>query len=176
LSQGILDYYGAGIEITQVQLQKVDPPGPVIDAFRDVQSAKIDQQRLVNEAEAYRNDIVPRAHGDASRVGQEAQAYKAQVALQAQGDAARFQSVYQSYQASQDVTARRLYIETMESILKNTNKVVIDRSASGSGVLPYLPLPALPATTAAPVGAQAPSTAPPPTAPPASASRPGAGR
>jgi modulator of FtsH protease HflK len=176
LSQGILDYYGAGIEITQVQLQKVDPPGPVIDAFRDVQSAKIDQQRLVNEAEAYRNDIVPRAHGDASRVGQEAQAYKAQVALQAQGDAARFQSVYQSYQASQDVTARRLYIETMESILKNTNKVVIDRSASGSGVLPYLPLPALPATTAAPVGAQAPSTAPPPTAPPASAARPGAGR
>ena len=71
LLQGILDYYGAGIAITQVQLQKVDPPGPVIDAFRDVQSAKIDQQRLVNEAEAYRNDVVPRAHGDASRIDQE---------------------------------------------------------------------------------------------------------
>ncbi|HWE75001.1 MAG TPA: FtsH protease activity modulator HflK [Stellaceae bacterium] len=148
LAQGILDYYGAGIEITQVQLQKVDPPGPVIDAFRDVQSAKIDQQRATNEAEAYRNDVVPRAHGDASRIDQEAQAYKAQVVLQAQGDAARFQSVYQSYAASQDVTARRLYIETMESILRNTNKVVIDRAASGSGVLPYLPLPAIPANPA----------------------------
>jgi membrane protease subunit HflK len=143
LLQGILDYYGAGIEITQVQLQKVDPPGPVIDAFRDVQSAKIDQQRLVNEAEAYRNDVVPRAHGDASRIEQESEAYKAQVVLQAQGDAARFQSVYQSYAAAKDVTARRLYIETMESILKNTNKVLIDRSASSAGVLPYLPLPAL---------------------------------
>jgi len=149
LTQGILDYYGAGIEITQVQLQKVDPPGPVIDAFRDVQSAKIDQQRAVNESEAYRNDVVPRAHGDAARIDQEAQAYKAQVVLQAQGDAARFQSVYQSYAASQDVTARRLYIETMESILKSTNKVVIDRAASSSGVLPYLPLPAVPVSPAA---------------------------
>jgi membrane protease subunit HflK len=166
LLQGILDYYGAGIEITQVQLQKVDPPGPVIDAFRDVQSAKIDQQRLVNEAESYRNDVVPRAHGDASRVAQESQAYKAQIVLQAQGDAARFQSVYQAYQASQDVTARRLYIETMESILKSTNKVVIDKSASGSGVLPYLPLPALPATAPASI----PSTVVPSTANPGAGS------
>jgi membrane protease subunit HflK len=174
LLQGILDYYGAGIAITQVQLQKVDPPGPVIDAFRDVQSAKIDQQRLVNEAEAYRNDVVPRAHGDASRIDQEAQAYKAQIVLQAQGDAARFQSVYQSYKASEDVTARRLYIETMESILKNTNKVVIDRSASGSGVLPYLPLPSLPATSPATVtAAPVPSTANPGSG--ASATQPGAG-
>jgi len=171
LAQGILDYYGAGIDITQVQLQKVDPPGPVIDAFRDVQSAKIDQQRLVNEAESYRNDVVPRAHGDASRIDQEAQAYKAQIVLQAQGDAARFQSVYQSYAVSQDVTARRLYIETMESILKNTNKVVIDRSASGSGVLPYLPLPAIPASPAA----EAPASAAPPAipgTPPRNASNP----
>ena len=171
LAQSILDYYGAGIEITQVQLQKVDPPGPVIDAFRDVQSAKIDEQRLVNEAEAYRNDVVPRAHGDASRISQESQAYKAQVVLQAQGDAARFQSVYQAYAVSQDVTARRLYIETMESILKNTNKVVIDRSASGSGVLPYLPLPAIPASPAA----EAPASAAPPAipgTPPRNASNP----
>lgn len=159
LLQGILDYYGAGVEITQVQLQKVDPPGQVIDAFRDVQSAKIDQQTLVNQAEAYRNDVVPRAHGDASRIEQESQAYKAQVVLQAQGDAARFQSVYQAYQASQDVTARRLYIETMENILKNTNKILIDKSASGSGVLPYLPLPALPSTTAAPAASSAPQPA-----------------
>ncbi len=158
LLQEILDAYGAGIGVTQVQLQKVDPPGPVIDAFRDVQSAKIDMQRLVNEAQSYANNIVPVAHGDASRVDQEAQAYRAQIVLQAQGDASRFQSVYAAYQASQDVTARRLYIETMESILKNTNKVLIDRTASGTGVLPYLNLPALPATR--PAGTPAPAAAP----------------
>ncbi len=173
LAQGILDYYGAGIEITQVQLQKVDPPGPVIDAFRDVQSAKIDQQRAVNEAESYRNDVVPRAHGDASRIAQESQAYKAQVVLQATGDAARFQSVYQSYAASQDVTARRLYIETMESILKSTNKVVIDRAASNSGVLPYLPLPAIPANPVAVPASPAPQPTSTPT--PSSSANPRGG-
>ncbi|HLI23162.1 MAG TPA: FtsH protease activity modulator HflK [Stellaceae bacterium] len=162
LLQGILDYYGAGIEITQVQLQKVDPPGPVIDAFRDVQSAKIDQQTLVNQAEAYRNDVVPRAHGDAARIEQEAEAYKAQVVLQAQGDAARFQSVYQSYAASKDVTAKRLYIETMEDVLKNTNKVLLDRAASNSGVLPYLPLPGIsPTPPATPAPAPANNNAAP---------------
>jgi len=143
LLQQILDSYKSGIEITQVQLQKVDPPQPVIDSFRDVQSAKIDQQRLINEAQTYANNLVPVAQGDAARVVQEAQAYKAQVVLQAQGDAARFGSVYSSYAAAPDVTSRRLYIETMETILKNTNKVMIDKGASASGVLPYLPLPAL---------------------------------
>ena len=143
LLQQILDSYQSGIEITQVQLQKVDPPQPVIDSFRDVQSAKIDQQRLINEAQTYANNLVPVAQGDAARVVQEAQAYKAQVVLQAQGDAARFGSVYSSYAAAPDVTSRRLYIETMETILKNTNKVMIDKGASASGVLPYLPLPAL---------------------------------
>jgi modulator of FtsH protease HflK len=143
LLQQILDSYKSGIEITQVQLQKVDPPAPVIDAFRDVQSAKIDQQRLINEAQTYANNLVPVAQGDAARVVQEAQAYKAQVVLQAQGDAARFLSVYDAYKAAPDVTARRLYIETIEGILKGANKVVIDKGATASGVLPYLPLPAL---------------------------------
>jgi len=143
LLQEILDYYGAGIDVTQVQLLKVDPPDPVIDAFRDVQSAKIDLQRLINEAESYRNGVVPTARGDAARVGQEAQAYRAQIVLKAQGDAARFLSVYDSYKASEDVTARRLYIETMESILSNTNKILIDKTASSSGVIPYLPIPGL---------------------------------
>jgi len=143
LLQEILDSYGAGIDVTQVQLLKVDPPGPVIDAFRDVQSAKIDLQTLVNQAQAYANSVVPQAHGDAARVNQEAQAYRAQVVLQAQGDAARFQSVYNSYKAAQDVTARRLYIETLEGILKSTNKIIIDKNVSGSGVVPYLPLPGL---------------------------------
>ncbi|HZL58355.1 MAG TPA: FtsH protease activity modulator HflK [Stellaceae bacterium] len=141
LLQQILDAYNSGIEITQIQLQKVDPPAPVIDAFRDVQSAKIDQQRLINEAQAYANNIVPVAHGDAARVVQEAEAYRQQIVRQAEGDAARFLSVYDSYKAAPEVTARRIYIETVEQILKNTNKVVIDRGVSSTGVLPYLPLP-----------------------------------
>ena len=164
LLQEILDSYNAGVEIQNVQLQKVDPPGPVIDTFRDVQSAKIDQQRLINEAQAYRNNLVPVAHGDASRIVQESEAYRQQVTLAAQGDAARFLSVYQSYKAAEDVTARRLYIETMQSILASTSKIIIDKSASGSGVVPYLPLPQLLQPPAAPVaGAPVP---PPPQAPP----------
>jgi modulator of FtsH protease HflK len=143
LTQDILDSYDSGIAITDLQLQKVDPPAQVIDAFRDVQSAKIDLTTLVNQAQAYSNDVVPRAHGDAARVVQEAEAYRAQVVLQAQGDASRFTSVYHAYQAAPDVTRRRLYIETMQSVLKHANKIVIDKDAAGSGVLPYLALPAL---------------------------------
>ncbi|MGB8181014.1 MAG: FtsH protease activity modulator HflK [Stellaceae bacterium] len=153
LLQHILDSYHSGIEITQVQLQKVDPPAPVIDAFRDVQSAKIDQQRYINEAQTYANNLVPVAQGDASRLVQEGQAYKAQIVLQAQGDAARFLSVYNAYKAAPDVTARRLYIETLEGILKDTNKVMVDKSASGTGVVPYLPLPNF-AAPAKPAGSQ----------------------
>jgi modulator of FtsH protease HflK len=161
LLQEILDYYSAGIDVTQVQLLKVDPPDPVIDAFRDVQSAKIDLQRLINEAESYRNGVVPTARGDAARVGQEAQAYRAQIVLKAQGDAARFLSVYDSYKASQDVTARRLYIETLESILSNTNKILIDKTASSSGVIPYLPIPGLTPRLPGPTPSQAGSTSAP---------------
>lgn len=168
LLQEILDAYNSGIEVTQVQLQKVDPPAPVIDSFRDVQSAKIDLQRLVNEAQAYRNDVVPRAHGDATRVVQEAEAYRQQVVRQAEGDAQRFLSVYNSYKASEDVTARRLYIETMESILKGTNKIILDKAAAASGVVPYLPLPQIDHGAPVRPPPQAPSTAVPPTsAPPA---------
>jgi len=144
LLQAILDTYGAGIEITQVQLQRVDPPGPVIDAFRDVQRALADRERLRNEAEAYRNDIVPKARGAAAAVKQEAEAYRQEIIARAQGDAARFTSVYQAFKAAQDVTLQRLYLETMEEVLKNSNKVIVDKSAQGaSGVVPYLPLPAL---------------------------------
>jgi membrane protease subunit HflK len=144
LLQGILDDYGAGIEVTQLQLLKVDPPGPVIDAFRDVQRALADRERLRNEAEAYRNDIVPKARGAAAAVKQEAEAYRQEIIARAQGDADRFTSVYRAFKAAQDVTLQRLYLETMEEVLKNSNKVIIDKSAQGSsGVLPYLPLPAL---------------------------------
>src|SRR5246500_345822 len=104
LLQGILNAYGAGIEVTQLQLLKVDPPGPVIDAFRDVQRALADRERLRNEAEAYRNDIVPRARGDAVRIKQEAEAYRAEIIARSTGDADRFNSVYTAYKVAQDVT------------------------------------------------------------------------
>jgi len=140
--QKLLDSYGAGILITQVQLQKVDPPGAVIDAFNDVQRAKADQERLRNESEAYRNDIIPRARGDAERIIQDAEAYKEQVVDLAQGEAKRFSAVYLSYRAAPDVTARRLYLDAMEEILQKANKIIIDPAAKGGqGVIPYLALP-----------------------------------
>lgn len=141
LLQEVLDNYKAGILVTQVQLQKVDPPGPVIDAFRDVQRARADQERLRNEAEAYRNDIIPRSRGEAERLVQEAEAYKQEVVARSEGDAQRFISVYDAYRVAPDVTTQRIYLETMEGVLRNVNKVMIDKNAGGSGVVPYLPLP-----------------------------------
>jgi membrane protease subunit HflK len=165
LLQSILDSYGSGIEITLVQLQKVDPPNPVIESFRDVQRALADRERLRNEAESYRNDILPRARGDAVKIQQDAEAYRAEIVARSQGDADRFTAVYNAYKVSEDVTAQRLYLETMEEILKNSNKVVIDKGVAGQngGVLPYLPLPSLP-------GFAPPAAAAPPT-PPAAGSR-----
>jgi len=139
--QELLDQYGAGISVTQVQLLKADPPSEVIDAFNDVQRAKADQERLRNEAEAYRNDIIPRARGEAQRLLQEAEAYKEQVSDLATGDAKRFTSVYQAYRLAPDVTAKRLYIETVEDVLKGAQKVIVDPEAKG--IVPYLPLPEL---------------------------------
>jgi membrane protease subunit HflK len=141
--QATLDEYGAGILINQVQLQKVDPPGEVIDAFRDVQRAQADRERAQNEAETFANDIIPRARGEAERLVQESQAYRQEVVADAQGDAQRFLAVYNEYSKAPDVTTRRIYLETMEQVLRDMNKVVIDKSASGSGVVPYLPLPEL---------------------------------
>ncbi|NYZ17708.1 FtsH protease activity modulator HflK [Azospirillum sp. RWY-5-1] len=141
LLQAMLDEYQAGIEVTQVQLQKADPPSPVIDAFNDVQRARADRERLRNEAEAYRNDIIPRARGEAERLVQEASAYREQVISLAQGDADRFRKVYEAYSLSKDVLAQRMYLETMEEVLQGTNKVIIDGNAQGAqGVVPYLPL------------------------------------
>jgi membrane protease subunit HflK len=142
-TQQILDAYGAGILVNQVQLQKVDPPGEVIDAFRDVQRAQADRERLQNEAEAFANDILPRARGEAERLLQEAQAYRQEAVARADGDAQRFVAVYDEYVKAQDVTTRRIYLETMEDVLRDMNKVVIDSTASGAGVVPYLPLPEL---------------------------------
>ena len=140
--QELLDSYGAGIEMRRVQLLKVDPPGPVIDAFIDVQRARADLERLRNEAEAYRNDILPRARGEAEKMIQGANAYREQITNQAQGEAERFLKVLASYRLAKDVTTRRIYLETLEEVFRGMNKVVIDSSAAGaSGVVPYLPLP-----------------------------------
>ncbi|MFD1625041.1 FtsH protease activity modulator HflK [Azospirillum griseum] len=138
LLQTMLDEYQAGIEITQVQLQKADPPAPVIDAFNDVQRARADRERARNEAEAYRNDIIPRARGEVERLVQEASAYREQVVSLAQGDAERFRKVYEAYALSKDVTAKRMYLETMEEILRGRNKIIVD--GANQGVIPYLPL------------------------------------
>ena len=140
--QELLDSYGAGIEMRRVQLLKVDPPGPVIDAFIDVQRARADLERLRNEAEAYRNDILPRARGEAEKMIQGANAYREQITNQAQGEAERFLKVLASYRLAKDVTKQRIYLETLEEVFRGMNKVVIDSSAGGaSGVVPYLPLP-----------------------------------
>lgn len=138
LLQNILTYYDIGIDVITVKMLKSDPPAQVIDSFRDVQAARIDKEREQNQAESYRNDIIPRARGEAERIILEAEAYKKQVIAKAQGDAARFVSVYEEYKNAKDVTKRRIYLETMEQILRGMNKIVVDNNKQG--VVPYLPL------------------------------------
>ena len=138
--QSVLDIYGSGVQITQLQLQKVDPPDQVIDSFRDVQRARADKEKAINEAIAYRNDIIPKARGEAAQIVQQAEAYKKEIVARSEGDANRFNSILSSYKNNEDVTKNRIYLETLEEILQNSNKVIID-TKQGSGVLPYLPLP-----------------------------------
>jgi membrane protease subunit HflK len=140
--QSILDEYNSGIQITQVQTQKADPPDQVIDAFRDVQAARADMERSKNEAEAYANDVIPRARGEAQKILQAAEAYKKEVVAKAEGEASRFVSIYNEYAKAKQVTQERMYLETMEKVLADIDKVIIDKN-SGSGVVPYLPLPEL---------------------------------
>ena len=137
LIQRILDGYGAGIRIVQVQLQKVDPPAQVIDAFRDVQAARADQERLQNEAQTYANRVVPEARGEAQRILQDAQGYRDQVIAEAKGEANRFDKVLKEYQKAPDVTRKRIFIDTMQEVLSKTDKIILDDKA---GVVPYLPL------------------------------------
>ncbi len=143
LLQGILDDYKAGISVLNVQLQAVDPPSEVIDAFNDVQRARQDKDRLRNESEAYANAVVPQARGEAERLIQEASAYKERAVLEAEGEAQQFVKVYESYAAAPEVTLKRIYLETMGEVLGQSNKVIIDNDAQGGGpgVVPYLPLP-----------------------------------
>lgn len=141
LTQKILDDYKSGIRITGIELARADPPQAVIEAFNDVQSARQDKERKQNEAEAYRNRVVPTARGEAQKLLQEAEAYKERVLKDAEGEAARFNSVYESYLINQDVTRERLFLETMQEVLRNSDKVILDQDTTGTGVMPYLHLP-----------------------------------
>ncbi|WP_295555488.1 FtsH protease activity modulator HflK [uncultured Hyphomicrobium sp.] len=139
LIQKTLDTYQAGIQIDQVTLQKVDPPGDVIDAFRDVQAARADKERLQNEAFAYANKVVPEARGEAERILQAAEGFKQGTVAEAQGQTVRFLKVYDEYKKAPEVTRKRIFLETMERVLGDTDKIIID-GKSGQGVVPYLPL------------------------------------
>src|SRR4051794_20091058 len=140
LMQKTLDSYGSGILVQQVQMQKVDPPAQVIDAFRDVQAARADLERLQNEAQTYANRVVPDARGRAAQIIQIAEGYKEQAVAEARGQSARFLKVYDEYKKAPDVTRQRIYLETMERILGNADKLVYDSGPSTQGVVPYLPL------------------------------------
>jgi membrane protease subunit HflK len=140
LMQQILDDYKAGIQVQQVNMQKADYPAPVIDAFRDVQAARSDLERLQNEAQTYANRVIPEAKGRASKITQDAQAYRAQVVANAKGQTSRFLQVYAQYKKAPDVTRQRIYLDTMERVLAATDKTIIDTGAKGPGVVPYLPL------------------------------------
>jgi membrane protease subunit HflK len=166
LLQRILDEYGLGAVIGQVQLLRLDPPQEVIGAFRDVQAARADKEKSINEANTYRNQVLPRAKGEAESIIQKGEGYKATTVARAKGDAQRFTRVYEQYAKAKDITSERLYLETIEDVLRNVNKVMIDKNG-GPGVVPYLPLPEL-------KSGQAPAPLPPrsSTAPPAWSSRP----
>jgi membrane protease subunit HflK len=137
LLQRTLDNYRAGIQITQLQMQRAEAPAPVVDAFRDVAAAAIDKGRIQNQAEAYANKVIPEARGEVQRILQEAHGYKERVIAEAQGETDRFLKILTEYQNAPSVTRRRIYLETMERVLSNTDKVIIDGKA-GENVVPFL--------------------------------------
>ena len=137
--QKVLDDFGAGIKIVRVKLQKADPPKQVVDAFNEVQRAKADMERFKNEAEAYRNEILPKSRGEAEQRLQNAQAYKQSIIAKAQGEAERFATVYRAYKQGREVTVKRMYLDTMETVFEQSKKVIL-YSGKTNGVLPYLPL------------------------------------
>jgi membrane protease subunit HflK len=143
LIQRTLDDYKSGIIITGVQLEKADPPTPVLSSFEEVQRAEQNQNKFIREAEQYRNQILGQARGDASKVIADAKAYKSRVVAEAQGEAQRFLSVYTEYAKAKDLTRQRLFLETMEDVLQKSTKVIIENGKDGQGTVPYLPLPEL---------------------------------
>ena len=151
LIQDILDRYGSGLQVTSVNMQDAQPPEQVQAAFSDAVKAREDEQRLKNEAEAYANDILPKARGAGARMNEEATAYKSKVVAEAEGQASRFLQVLSEYQKAPEVTRERLYLDAMETVLNSTSKVMLD--VEGSGNLLYLPLDRMmsPTTTVSPV-------------------------
>ncbi|MGL4590509.1 MAG: FtsH protease activity modulator HflK, partial [Aestuariivirga sp.] len=141
ITQNLLNEYNAGVTITQINLGDVQPPREVANAFAEVVRAGQNQQQLINEAEQYRNQQSRMAEGEAAKLVEDAKGYKARVIADAQGEAARFISVYEQYRNAKDVTRERIFLETMEQVLGETNKVLIEGGQGGSGVVPYLPLP-----------------------------------
>jgi membrane protease subunit HflK len=140
--EATIESYGAGLAITAISIEDAAPPREVADAFEEVQRAEQDEDRFVEESNQYSNQQLGRARGEAAQIREEAAAYKNRVVLEAQGEAQRFVSVYDEYAKAPDVTRRRLFLETMENVLKNSNKVIVE-PGSGSGIVPYLPLPEL---------------------------------
>jgi modulator of FtsH protease HflK len=145
LTQRVLDGYQAGVQVTQVQMQKVDPPAQVIDAFRDVQAARADLEREQNEAQTYANKVVPDAKGRSEQIKQAAEAYREQTVAEAKGQAARFSKVFDEYKKAPGVTRQRIYLETMERVFGGTDKILLDSNQQGGGnnsgnVVPILPL------------------------------------
>lgn len=140
--QATLDEYDSGIRVVRVNLRASDPPQQVIDAFRAVQAAEQERDRLERQADAYANKVVAEARGQAAQTREQSEGYRAQVVNQALGEAARFTSVQQEYAQAPEVTRRRLYLETMEKVLGDVDKTILDGSLTGegSGVVPYLPL------------------------------------
>lgn len=169
LMQEVLDRYKTGINISQITLQNVQAPEQVLAAFEDVQKANQDRDRLKNEAQAYANDVVPRARGQAARLLEEAEGYKQKVIANAQGEAARFNQVLVEYQKAPAVTRQRLYLDTMQQVLNSSSKVIVDQKGNGS--LLYLPLDKLQQITTQPY-ASAPEALRQPPAPAAPASGP----
>lgn len=141
LMQDTLDSYGAGIRIDQIQLKEVDPPAAVIAAFRDVQAAVADRERIQKEAQTYADQIVPRARGEADRILAAANGYREQTVAEATGQASRFLAIYEQYRLAPEVTRRRMFLEMQERVLTGADKIILDNSGSGGqGVVPYLPL------------------------------------
>jgi membrane protease subunit HflK len=142
LMQQVLDEYEIGVRIVTIELQDVKPPTEVAEAFEDVQRAQQDKEQLQNQAEAYRNQVVPVARGEATRMIEGATAYQERVIKEAEGEAERFIAIYDTYKNAKAVTRRRLYLEAMEDIMSRADKVIIDQEggSSSQGVIPYLPL------------------------------------
>jgi membrane protease subunit HflK len=137
--QRLMTAYQSGLLITEVQLQTVDPPDEVKDAFAEVVRAREDRERLINQARGYREDVLPKARGEAQKLLREAEAYREERVLRAQGDAARFKALAAAYREAPRVTRERLHLEAVEDVLSRTDKVLVDGNA-GSGVVPLLPL------------------------------------